>query len=74
MSLSPHLLNEAMCVYVQTVSMRDRLEGHIINRRLEAHRQEIVGELEAALKTAEDHAGNDPNGVPWTEARSFAGV
>lgn len=67
MAVTPLILNEAMSVYVQTFSMRDRLSMHVTRRGLEQHRDEIVSELDAVLKIAEDHLYY-PDGVPWTEA------
>lgn len=68
MAVTPQILNEAMCVYVRTFPMRDRLTEHITRRGLEQHRDEIVSELDAVLKTAEDHLYEYPGGVPWTAA------
>jgi hypothetical protein len=68
MAVTPQILNEAMSVYVQTFSMRDRLAEHITSCGLEQHRDEIVSELDAVLKTAEDHLYDYPGGVPWTAA------
>ena len=67
-TVTPQILNEAMCVYVQTFSMRDRLTQHIARCGLEEHEEEIVAELDAVLKTAEEHLFNYPGGVPWTKA------
>lgn len=72
MAVAAQILNEAMSVYVQTFSMRDRLAEHITRRGLEQHRDEIVLELDAVLKTATDHLCDYPGGVPWTETFEHA--
>jgi len=61
-----------MNVYVQTFSMRERLTEHIAKHGLEQHAGEIVSELDAVLKSAEDHLWNYPDGVPWTDAFKHA--
>lgn len=67
MAITPLILNEAMCVYVQTFPMRDRLAQHIARRGLEQRKDEIVAELDAVLKTTEDHLWDYPGGAPWTK-------
>jgi hypothetical protein len=68
MGVSPQVLNEAMCVYVHTFPTRDRLSEHITKHGLEGQRDKIVTELDAVLKTAEEHLYSYPGGVPWTKS------
>ncbi len=64
---SPDTLRSALSAYVQTFPVRDRLDAFIRTMGLEKESAEIVQEIEALMKTAEDHLWDYPGGVPWTE-------
>ena len=68
MSVSPEILNEALCAYVATFPVRERLDEHIRTRSLEAIGSEIIAALDGVLSAAEEFLFAYPGGVPWTEA------
>ena len=72
MSVTPEILNEALSAYVCTFPSRKRLVEFISQRGLEDQQQEIFEDLDALLKTAEDHLWSYPKGVPWTQEFEFA--
>ncbi len=66
MSVTPQILNEAMLAYMP-LRNREKLAEHIAKNGLEGQNQEIVSELDAVLKTAQDYLWEYPGGVPWTD-------
>ena len=67
MHVTPQILNSALQVYVLTIPCRKRLAEHISAASLTAESDEIIAELGAVLKTAEDHLYGFPEGVPWSD-------
>jgi hypothetical protein len=68
MSITPQILNDALKAYVVTFPLRERLSEHISATGLTAQSDEIIAELDAVLKTAEDYLYGFPGGVPWGES------
>jgi hypothetical protein len=68
MRVTPQILNGALQAYVLTFPSRKRLSEHISSAGLTAESGEIIAELDAVLKTAEDHLYGFPDGVPWSES------
>lgn len=67
MSITHQILNEAMRAYVLTYPNRGRLSNHISAIGLADQSGEIMAQLDAVLKTAENHLYGYPGGVPWTK-------
>jgi hypothetical protein len=68
MGVTSQILNAAMQAYVHTFPNRKSLAEHIAAAGLTEQSDEIVGKLDAVLKTAEDYLYSFPGGVPWGEA------
>jgi hypothetical protein len=68
MSLSPEVLNAALQAYMHTFPNRSGLNSHIERVGLVDQRGDIVAELDAVLKTAEEHLYSFPGGVSWDES------
>jgi hypothetical protein len=64
---SPEDLRSALCAYVHTFPVRDRLKAFIHDNGLEGESAEITAEIDSIMKTAEGHLWDYPGGVPWTE-------
>jgi hypothetical protein len=64
---SPEDLRSALCAYVDTFPVRDRLKAFIHDNGLEGESAEITAEIDTIMKTAEGHLWDYPGGVPWTE-------
>jgi hypothetical protein len=64
---SPDTLRAALRAYVHTFPVRDRLDAFIRANGSGRQSDEIIKEMDAIMKTAEDHLWNYPGGVPWTE-------
>ncbi len=67
MHVTPQILNSALQAYVLTIPCRKRLSEHISVASLTAESDEIIAELDAVLKTAEDHLYGFSDGVPWND-------
>lgn len=68
MGVTAQILNDALKAYVHTYPSRERLLAHIADAGLTGHGDEVAAQLDAVLKTAEDHLYGYPGGVPWDAA------